>query len=179
VYPPDLIGLDQLLLRRERLGDADLVARTVSENLDHLSPWMPWAVPAAATPTAQRERLVRVEQSWEDGTDYTFLLLDQPESVLLGIFGLHRRIGPAAVELGYWLSGDAVGKGYASLAAGALTEAALGFPDVARVEIHCDQANHRSQRIPQRLGYRLDRIEPDQIEAPAEVGRSMIWIFPP
>lgn len=126
VYPPDLIGLGQLVLRRERLGDADLVARTVTENLGHLSPWMPWAVPAAATPAAQRERLVGVEQSWEDGSDHTFLLLDSPESILFGIFGLHRRIGPAAIELGYWLSGDAVGKGHATVAAGARCKCRVG-----------------------------------------------------
>jgi len=46
------------------------------------------------------------------------------------------------------------------------------------VEIHCDKANVRSQAVPRRLGYHLDRIEADDIKAPAEIGRSMVWIFP-
>ena len=45
-----------------------------------------------------------------------------------------------------------------------------------RVEIHCDQANHLSAAVPERLGYRLDRVEPDEIRAPGESGRSMIWV---
>jgi RimJ/RimL family protein N-acetyltransferase len=177
--PPERIELDQLVLRRETLGDEDLIAGAVQENLDRLRPWMPWATPDAATSSTQRERLITVEQGWEARSDFTFLLLDAAESDLLGIFGLHGRIGPTALELGYWLSRTAEGKGYASAAAGALTEVTLELPDFSRVEIHCDEANIRSQRVPQRLGYRLDRIEPDEITAPGEIGRSMIWIYPP
>ena len=44
------------------------------------------------------------------------------------------------------------------------------------MEIHCDEANVRSAAVPRRLGYRLDRIEDDEVTAPAETGRSMVWI---
>lgn len=171
--------LDGLVLRRGRLGDEDLVARAVKANLAHLRPWMPWAVPAAATTQAQRERLTKAEQCWEDGSDYSFLLLDAAEQEVRGVFGLHRRIEPDGIELGYWLVRSATGHGFATAGARALTAAALELLDVSRVEIHCDEANERSQRIPERLGYRLDRIEPDVVEAPAAVGRSMIWVYPP
>jgi RimJ/RimL family protein N-acetyltransferase len=177
-YPPERIELDELVLRRERIGDAELIADAVRENLDRLRPWMPWATPDAAASSTQRERLITVEQCWEARSDFTFLLLDAAETELLGIFGLHSRIGPTAIELGYWLSRTAVGKGHASSAANALTEVALELPDISRVEIHCDEANIRSERVAQRLGYRLDRIEPDEITAPGEVGRSMIWVYP-
>ena len=132
-----------------------------------------------STVTAQRERIIRVEQWWDSGSDFTFLLLDAAQTRMLGHFGLHSRIGPNAIEMGYWLTPDATGHGYATSAAGALTKAALEHLGVARIEIHCDAANIPSQRIPQRLDYRLDRVEDEEIEAPAEVGRSMIWIFPP
>ena len=140
---------------------------------------MPWATPENVTQSAQRQRLQKVEQSWDDAQDHSFLLLDASETTLLGVFGMHRRIGPEAIEIGYWLSHRAVGNGYATQAARALTEAAMQLDDVSRVEIHCDEANVRSQKIPQRLGYRLDPIEPDEIEAPGEVGRSMFWVYPP
>ena len=104
-------------------------------------------------------------------------LLNHVGTRVLGIFGLHRRIGPQAIEMGYWLSHDVVGRGYATAAAGALTTAAMNHCCIDRIEIHCDEANHRSQKIPQRLGYVLDRVEDDGIEAPAEIGRSMIWVF--
>ena len=44
------------------------------------------------------------------------------------------------------------------------------------MEIHCDEANVRSAAVPRRLGYRLDRIEPDAITSPGELGRMMIWV---
>lgn len=175
--PPERIDLEDVVLRRERLGDEVLVADAVNANLDHLRPWMPWAQPAAATVSAQRARLAEAEQFWEANSDYTYLLLDAAEANLFGIFGLHRRIGPGAIELGYWLTREAVGQGRATEAARALTAAVLRLDDVSRVEIHCDEANRRSQLIPQRLGYHLDRVEMDNIEAPGEIGHSMIWVF--
>jgi RimJ/RimL family protein N-acetyltransferase len=178
ISPPERIELEASVLRRERPGDEALVADAVAANLGHLRPWMPWAVPEAATVEAQRERETKVEEWWEDGSLFNYLLLDPAERALRGIFGLHRRVGPRALELGYWLDRDATGQGHATAAARALTDEALTLDDVERVEIHCDEANERSQRVPLRLGYRLDRIEPDEIEAPGEVGRSMIWVYP-
>ena len=45
-----------------------------------------------------------------------------------------------------------------------------------RVEIHTDEANTISAAIPQRLGYRLDRIDERVPAAPAETGRLQIWV---
>ena len=97
---------------------------------------------------------------------------------MLGGCGLHRRVGPRAIEIGYWVHADHGGRGIATALARALTGAALALPDVDRVEIHCDEANVRSAAVPRRLGYRLDRIEEDEVTAPAETGRSMVWVRP-
>lgn len=47
---------------------------------------------------------------------------------------------------------------------------------MGHVEIHCDAANSRSAEVARRLGYRLDRIEPREVRAPAETGRGIFWI---
>ena len=94
------------------------------------------------------------------------------------MFGLHRRIEPAALEIGYWLRPDYLGRGYASRAVAALTEAALSLPDVDRIEIHTDEANTSSAAIPRRLGYRLDRVEPKTPQASGETHRKQIWVTP-
>ena len=57
-----------------------------------------------------------------------------------------------------------------------LTERRPGLPGVTRAEIHCDEANQASAAIPRKLGYRLDRIDPHQPEAPGERGRRMVWV---
>ena len=86
------------------------------------------------------------------------------------------RIGPDGLEIGYWLDGAHTGRGLVTEAADLLTAAGLGLDGIERVEIHCDQANVRSAAVPARLGYRLDRIEPDEVRTPAESGHSMIWV---
>ena len=50
------------------------------------------------------------------------------------------------------------------------------MPTITRVEIHCDQANVHSTAIARALGYRLNRIQDDEIQAPAEIGREMVWV---
>jgi RimJ/RimL family protein N-acetyltransferase len=87
------------------------------------------------------------------------------------------RIAPGAVELGYWVHVDFTGRGYATAGARALTQAGLALSDVARVEIHTDEANVISAAIPRRLGYRLDRVDELPPEAPAHSGRLQIWVM--
>ena len=132
--------------------------------------------PAGAPPLAP------CRAAWHRGAGrrrFHYLAAARDGGAILGRFGLHRRIGAGALELGYWLRPDAVGRGCASACTRALTAVALSLPDVERVEIHCDEATVRSRRVPRAAGYRLDRIEADGVQAPAEVGRSMIWVFPP
>lgn len=126
-----------------------------------------------------RRRIPKTMQRWDRSVSFQDLALHPAIRAYLGNFGLERRIGARAIELGYWLAEDATGHGYAAAAARVLTEAALGLADVDRVEIHCDAANLRSQLVPRRLGYRLGRIVEDEVQTPAESGRSMIWIYPP
>lgn len=176
--PAERIELHGLILQRETVADAERVARAVADNLSHLRPWMAWAGHEAAVSSVQSERLASSMERWQEGTDYGYLLLAPDGDELVGMCALHRKVGPGGIELGYWLTEAAVGHGHASCAAHALTTIGLALPDVDRVEIHCDEANVRSQAVPRCLGYRLDRIETDGIQAPAEIGRSMIWIFP-
>ena len=62
--------------------------------------------------------------------------LFEADGELVGGFGLHRRRGPGILEIGYWVRSDRTGRGYATGAARALTQAAFdGFPDVDRLEI--------------------------------------------
>jgi RimJ/RimL family protein N-acetyltransferase len=176
--PPERIDGGDFVLRRIRLEDAQLIADTVAANLGRLAVWMKWAVPAAGTVQEQRRRIPKIMVRWDHGVSFQYLAVHTATGAHLGNFGLERRVGRGAIELGYWLAEDATGYGYATAAARILTEAALDLRDVDRVEIHCDAANLRSQLVPRRLGYRLDRIEEDGVQAPAESGRSMIWIYP-
>jgi RimJ/RimL family protein N-acetyltransferase len=175
--PPELLDLpDGFVLRRRTLADAETVNKVIVRNLDHLRPWMAWAT-SAPSPARSREMTKVGWQLWEDGSDFLYVLgrADQPRSVL-GMFGLHSRIGPGGLEIGYWVDRDHTGRSLATNGAAALTEAALALPGVERVEIHCDQANLASAAVPRKLGFRLDRVTAEPATTPAETGQKMIWI---
>jgi len=176
--PPERIDGGDFVLRRIRVADAQLVADTVAANLGRLSAWMRWAAPAAGTVEEQRWRIPRAVAGWNRGNSFQYLAVHADTGAHLGNFDLERRLGSGVIELRYWLAEDATGYGYATASAQLLTEAALDLRDVEHVEIRCDAANLRSQQVPRRLGYRLDRIEVEEIRAPAESGHSMIWIYP-
>ncbi|HZA00269.1 MAG TPA: GNAT family N-acetyltransferase [Acidimicrobiales bacterium] len=175
MVPERLPTASGAVLRRVRPSDAEAFARAVAESLEHLRPWMPWA-PSSVDAGHQRERLAKADTTWADGSDYEFAILTGDERLLLGGTGLMRRIGPGRIEIGYWVHVDHTGRGHATAAAEALTEAAWCLPDVNRVEIHTDEANTTSARIPARLGYRLDRVDDVDVSAPSETGRRQIWV---
>ena len=137
---------------------------------------MPWADQPRAT-TA--EFLARSVDDWEAGRSFGWVLVDAADGSVLGGTGLHDRLGPEALEIGYWRRADAGGRGLITASSRALTATALGLPGIASVEIRCDQANTASAAVARRLGYRLDRIEDKAVSAPGEHGRSMIWSYRP
>jgi RimJ/RimL family protein N-acetyltransferase len=175
--PAEVLEVPHGLLSRARVSDAGQLAHAVEASLDHLRPWMPWATQESADVQAQRRHCRELEGHWEDGSEYIYVLRPEQSEQVIGCFGLHRRIGPGALEIGYWVHVDFTGRGYATACARAVTQAGLALPDVARVEIHTDEANAISAAIPRRLGYRLDRVDERPPDAPAESGRLQIWVM--
>ena len=174
--PPERIELGELLLRPFTLADAAILAATANENLEHLRPWMPWAG-SERTAEEQSAFLRHALEAWEKETEFVYgIWLLEPEE-LIGGTGLHARRGPGVLEIGYWIAKRHEGRGYVRRTAQALTEVALALPGIERVEIRCDEANVRSAAIPKSLGYRLDRVEEDGVNAPGESGRGMVWVF--
>lgn len=162
-------------LRHFTVDDAEALASSVRESLDHLRPWMPWANAQSADAAFQRERLRGLPGKAAKGEEWQYGLYHDGDDRVLGSFGLMTRMGAGTLEIGYWLHVDAGGHGDATRAAGALTEVALSADDVSRVYICCDEANARSAAIPQRLGFTLTEIVSRAPEAPGERGRLMLW----
>lgn len=175
--PPERVEAGRVILRRVQASDAGAIAAAVSTSLDHLRPWMPWATREAADRGNQLVRVAEADHSWESGLGYIYSVLTAEHGTLVGEIGMHRREGDHSAELGYWIAAGEARRGYATLAAEALTSVAMALPGIARVEIHCDAANTASAAVARKLGYRLDRIEERRPEAPGESGRLMVWIL--
>ncbi len=163
----------ELVLRWWRVDDVEAMADAVTASIEHLRPWMPWI---AFEPQSLEDRRGVIE-GWEAdrraGGDVVYGLWIG--GALVGGIGLHRRIGPDALEIGYWVHVDHVGRGLAGRAARVLTDLALAVPGIDRVEIHHDPANVRSGRVPEKLGFtRVGEIEVEAT-APGETGRRVVW----
>jgi RimJ/RimL family protein N-acetyltransferase len=175
--PPEEVTSSSLLIRRVRTADAPAIAAAVQVSLEHLRPWMPWASREAADSRAQLARVAEADELWESGTGFIYSVLLAGSGTLVGEIGLHRRPRDGGIEIGYWIDVRHSGRGLGTEAAGALTPVALALPGATRAEIHCDDANQASAAIPRKLGYRLDRIDDHEPEAPGERGRRMIWVM--
>ncbi|WP_380284458.1 GNAT family N-acetyltransferase [Kitasatospora purpeofusca] len=175
--PPELLRpAEGITLRRRSPAQAPALNAAVRANLDHLRPWLEWAA-EAPTPARTAELTAAGVAAWDAGTDFIYLVgLDAEPGRVIGSFGLHGRIGPGALEIGYWVSAEHARRGIATAAARSLAAAALALPGIHRIEIHCDPANTASGAVARRLGCRLDRVVDAPVRAPGETGRKQIWI---
>jgi len=174
---PAVLPAGAIELRRCRVDDLPALLAAVAASLAELGQWMPWA---QTMPTAEDELavLVDAESSFDAGTEWIYLLYELDSGELVGGTGLHQRVGPEGVEIGYWVRSDRTGRGYATAAAGALTHAAFThLGHVERVEIHMDAANAASAAVPRKLGYRFDREETREILARGHTGTGLVWIL--
>ncbi|MCX4091500.1 GNAT family N-acetyltransferase [Nocardia sp. alder85J] len=158
---------------------ADLMPRfeAITASYEHIHPWMEWA--AQPITLEQQRAFARAATGWpsaEGSFNYGLFGVGDAGQTVLGAAGLHDRLGDRALEIGYWCHVDHTGRGVITRSAAALTAVAFALPGVDRVEIHCDAANLRSAAVARRLGYRLDRLEPREVRAPAESGRGMVWV---
>jgi len=171
---PERVELDDgHVLRRLTVDDLPAQVAVVNASLPELRPWMPWAQEPVTAET-QLTWFHDSDKQWDDGTGFVYGIYD-PAGHLVGGTGYHVRNGPGVLEIGYWQTRAASGKGLMTRVADALTKAAASVDGVTRVEIHCDADNVRSAAIPQRLGYRLLRVEDREITAPGECGRHLIY----
>ena len=170
---PELIEGDGIILRRWQVKDAELLGVAVEESIEHLAPWMSWTAQEPLTVERRRSMLAEREREWANGGDVMLAVFT--DGCVAGSCGLHRRIGPGGLELGYWIRPAFTRRGLATRVARALTGAAFSLPGIERVEIHHDKANEASAGIPAKLGFSFIGDTPDEPEAPAEVGIQWVW----
>jgi ribosomal-protein-serine acetyltransferase len=160
-------------VRRWRAADAAALCDAVSESLEALLPWMGWAHEPLLSVAERRFEISRGEKTWASSGEWRYGIF--VGDTVAGSCGLHRRVGPRGLEIGYWLVPQFMGRGIATMAAGMLTDTAFSLPVVEFVEIHHDRANQRSGAVPERLGYRLVTEVPEPPKAPGDVGIERQW----
>jgi len=170
---PERMEGSGLLVRRWLADDVESMAHAIAESVDHLRPWMDWVEREPLTLEARREMVLGWERLWLDGGDVTLAIFKDGE--IAGGTGMHRRIGPGGIEIGYWVHPAFLRHGVASTASALVTDAALSHPGIDRVEIHHDKANVASAGIPAKLGFTLFEEYARESTAPAEIGIGCAW----
>jgi RimJ/RimL family protein N-acetyltransferase len=151
---PSRITTERLLLRPHAPGDGPALKAAVDANLDHLQRWMDWAMNEPSPLDVIEARISKFATEFTTGPDrgYGIRRIEEPATVI-GACGVHARIGPSALEIGYWLDARHTGRGYATEATAAIVRAAFALPIIEHVEIRCDPANAASAAVPRRLGF--------------------------
>jgi len=176
VRPPEEITAPPIVIRRYGGDELESLIETVKSSLDHLRPWMPWAWAEPLEPSLTAFLTGAVED-FDRGGNFNYALWDSARLSFVGGAGLHPRLGPGRLEIGYWVRVGWLRRGVASAAARALTSAAFQLPGIDEVHIRCDEANVASAGVPRNLGFRLLRTVEDDVDAPGEVGRRMEWLM--
>jgi RimJ/RimL family protein N-acetyltransferase len=172
---PRPIETKRLILRPWEPGDADELQAALGESVDHLKPWIPWALPEPPTIDQARDLLSTWIEEFRSGKTYIFATFDRSDSSLIGGVGLYPRVGPDALEIGYWIRFTRAGSGFATEASRALTQVGFGVPNIARLEIHTSPDNLSSMRVPEKLGYALLEIRRTEIEPEGQLRETAVF----
>lgn len=171
------IETERLVIRCYEPSDAALVKKAIDESIEHLRPWMPWAVHEPETLDAKIARMRNFRGQFDMGLDYLFGIFDKTETILIGSTGLHTRVGEGAREIGYWIHVDHINKGYATEASAALTKVGFEIEDLQRIQIHTMPENVRSQNVPKKLGFQLQPDLHPTTDSEGQKREVVLWVM--
>lgn len=173
---PDRIQRYGVELRRWNVADAPQLHAAIEANVDHLRPYMAWIALEPQTLQQRRALIQTWTTEWADGGDV--LLGIWRNNLVVGSAGLHRRLGPDGLELGYWVDRGHLRKGVATAVSRALTDLAFTIPGINQVQISHDVSNLASARVPAKLGYQqLPNRPAKAAPAPASTGIEGVWLM--
>ena len=151
--PPYRIDTERLVIRCYDTLDAPLLKNAIDSSLDHLRPYMAW-IDDEPKPLDDKVALIkRFRVRFDSAEDFPYGTFDREEREQLGGTGLHARVGPGGLEIGYWVRASRAREGIATESAAALTRVAFEVCGADRVEIRIDPANTASFGVPRKLGF--------------------------
>ena len=173
---PESFESDRLTIRAPRPGDGPEVNAAIRETFDDLKTWMPWA---QQMPTLEESEIFvrRAQCQFLAREDLTLFLFLKGTDTLVGGSGLHRiNWDIPKFEIGYWCRKRFQGRGYMTESTEAIVQFAFETLGAKRVEIRCDLKNVRSQRIPDRLGFKLEgTLRNDALSPSGELRDTLVF----
>ena len=144
----------RLLLRPFALGDAPIVQRLAGDR-DVASTTL--TIPHPYEDGMAEAWIETHLSNWEAKKVLT-LAVTTDEDGLVGAIGLHLKMEHRRAEVGYWIGVPFWNRGYATEAAGAVTNFGFDELDLNRIEAHHFTHNPASGRVMEKLGMKLEGV---------------------
>ena len=150
---PYRIETERLVVRCYEPRDAANLKEAIDSSLEHLRPWMPWVQQEPQTLEQKIEVIEQFRANYESGENFTCGIFAADGRHVLGGTGLHPRIGPGGLEIGYWIRASATRQGFVTESSAALARVAFEVCGADRVEIRIEPGNEASFGVPRKLGF--------------------------
>jgi RimJ/RimL family protein N-acetyltransferase len=150
---PYRIETERVVIRCYEPRDAPLLKEAIESSLEHLRPWMPWAQDEPQTLEDRVELVKFFRSSFDSGENFTYGIFTADETEVLGGTGLHPRIGPGGLEIGYWVRANATRQGIVTESTAALTRVGFEICEADRIEIRIEPGNEASFGVPRKLDF--------------------------
>lgn len=159
---PHRIETPRLTLRCWSPEDAPRLNAAIAASRAHLGEFMLWAK-KEETVDEEIAKLRRFRAAFNQNTDFIMGVFEKSGAIVGGT-GIHPRVGPGGLEIGYWIAADRTRRGYATELAAALTRVAFEVTKVRFLEIRTARSNAVSARIPKKLGFVHEATLPRRLE---------------
>jgi RimJ/RimL family protein N-acetyltransferase len=171
---PEVLADSAITLRRYRLEDAGTLKESSTVSHEHLRQYMPWAL-EMPTDGSVVSFIKEAAEDFRTSGNANFAITRTEDGAYVGGCGIHDRVGPGALEIGYWVDVRHLRQGIATATARLLTYACFAA-GVERVELHCDVSNEASASIARRLGYTLREVQERKPLAASETDHQLVWV---
>jgi RimJ/RimL family protein N-acetyltransferase len=160
---PSRVETPNFLLRVMSANDVAAWKLSLEKSDAHLRPWTPWVIDGRVPGLTLEQRLEIDADAFASSERWVYGIFSTDGSEVIGGCGMYPRVGPRAVEIGYWIAASHTRRGIARQATAELTRLAFSSPEIDHIDIRCEERNAVSARVASGLGYRM--IEPSASEA--------------
>ncbi|MFP7492241.1 GNAT family N-acetyltransferase [Terribacillus saccharophilus] len=153
-----VIETERLIIRQPKIGDGKAVNDSIRASFPELKQWMAFAQEVPSVEETE-ENIRHSIANWINRTGLRMLIFRKDTEAFIASSGFHAIDWDVPkVEIGYWMDSRHTGQGFMTEAVEAQTAYAFSELGVRRVQILCDEENHASRAIPEKLGFKLEGI---------------------
>ncbi|HEY6171520.1 MAG TPA: GNAT family protein [Candidatus Kapabacteria bacterium] len=161
-YIPKRIETERLLLKKIGYSYAEEYYFLEKEGMEkHLAPFSPVKEQAKSDAEGikwMKEAILTVEDRWEMGLDYRFLISEKQTNKLVGQIAITNVIRGVAQSafVGYWIGFPYLNQGYVTEAVRAIFDFAFSVLNLHRLSLWIAVENEASLRVAEKLGLRYE-----------------------